>query len=406
MSLKVRAILVVVIGTVMGLSLSIGGGLLSGNSDPDAEELTWEQARLFAEVMERVKRDYVEPLDDSELLESAIRGMVNDLDAHSQYLDAEEYRDIRISTTGSYSGVGVEVGEIDGSIKVITPIAGSPAARSGIRSGDQIIAVDGVQVETERLQETIGRMRGRAGSSIQLTVLRDGAAIIHDMRREIIRVTSVHYETLDPSFGYVRLSQFSETTARELSRAIDAMQDSNEGMLDGLVLDMRNNPGGVLDAAVDVADLFLDSGVIVTANGRTSDARFTRSAHRGDVLDGADIVVLVNDGSASASEIVAGALQDHGRATVVGTSTFGKGLVQTVMPLSHGRALKLTTSRYYTPSGDSIHETGITPDVYVEGTPGYPDMNLSAHVDHEQDTQLEEALNRLHRGNVMHSKAE
>jgi len=405
MSLKVRAILVVVIGTVMGLSLSIGGGLLSDTSSPDAEELAWEHARLFAEVMERVKRDYVEPLDDSELLESAIRGMVNDLDAHSQYLDADEYRDIRISTTGSYTGVGVEVGEADGIIKVITPIAGSPAARSGIRSGDQIIAVDGIAVETDRLQETIGRMRGRPGSRINITVLRDDEAIFHEMRREIIRVASVYHETLGPSFGYVRLSQFSETTARELSRAIDAMQDSNEGMLDGLILDLRNNPGGVLDAAVDVADLFLDAGVIVSANGRTSDARFTRSAHRGDVLDGAELVVLVNDGSASASEIVAGALQDQGRAVVVGTATFGKGLVQTVMPLSQGRAIKLTTSRYYTPSGDSIHETGITPDVYVEGTPGYPDQSLVGHVDREQDAQLQEAMDRLQRGDVMHSKA-
>lgn len=406
MSLKVRAILVVVIGTVMGLSLSIGGGLLSETRSPDAEELAWEQARLFAEVMERVKRDYVEPLDDSELLESAIRGMVNDLDPHSQYLDADEYRDIRISTTGSYTGIGVEVGEIDGAIKVITPITGSPAARSGIRSGDQIIAVDGIAVDTDRLQQTIGRMRGRPGSRISITVLRDDEAIIHEMRREIIRVASVHHETLGPSYGYVRVSQFSETTARELSRAIDAMQDSNEGMLDGLILDLRNNPGGVLDAAVDVSDLFLDSGVIVTANGRTTDARFTRSAHRGDVLDGAELVVLVNDGSASASEIVAGALQDHGRAVIVGTGTFGKGLVQTVMPLSKGRAIKLTTSRYYTPSGDSIHKTGITPDVYIEGTPGYPDLNLSAYVDREQDVQLQEALDRLQRGNVMHSNAQ
>ncbi|MCK5325310.1 MAG: PDZ domain-containing protein, partial [Woeseiaceae bacterium] len=196
MSLKVRAILVVVIGTVMGLSLSIGGGLLSETRSPDAEELAWEQARLFAEVMERVKRDYVEPLDDSELLESAIRGMVNDLDPHSQYLDADEYRDIRISTTGSYTGIGVEVGEIDGAIKVITPITGSPAARSGIRSGDQIIAVDGIAVDTDRLQQTIGRMRGRPGSRISITVLRDDEAIVHEMRREIIRVASVHHETL------------------------------------------------------------------------------------------------------------------------------------------------------------------------------------------------------------------
>ena len=406
MSLKVRAILVLVIGTVMGLSLSLGGGLLAGTQAPDEDELAWEQARLFAEVMERVKRDYVEPLDDSVLLESAIRGMVSDLDAHSQYLDADEYRDIRISTTGSYTGVGVEVGEIDGAIKVITPITGSPAARSGIRGGDQIIAVDGVTVETDRLQDTIGRMRGRAGTKISITVLRDGDAIVHEMRREVIRVASVHYETIEPSYGYVRVSQFSETTARELSRAIDSMQNENEGMLDGLILDLRNNPGGVLDAAVDVSDLFLDAGVIVSANGRTNEARFTRSAHRGDVLDGAELVVLVNDGSASASEIVAGALQDHGRALVIGTGTFGKGLVQTVMPLSKGRAIKLTTSRYVTPSGDSIHETGITPDVYVEGTPGYPDMSLSGHVDREHDAQLLEAVDRLHRGNVMHSKAQ
>jgi len=405
MSLKVRAILVVVIGTVMGLSLSIGGGLLANGPAPVEAELAWENARLFAEVMERVKQDYVEPLDDSRLLESAIRGMVSDLDAHSQYLDADEYRDIRISTTGSYTGVGVEVADVEGVITVVTPITGSPAARSGIRSGDQIVAVDGVAVEPNHLQETIGRMRGRPGSRISVTVLREGEAVEHDMRREIIRVASVHHELLGPSYGYVRVSQFSETTARELSRAIDAMQEANGGMLAGLVLDLRNNPGGVLDSAVDVSDLFLDAGVIVTADGRTSEARFTRSAHRGDVLDGAEIVVLVNEGSASASEIVAGALQDHARAVVVGTRTFGKGLVQTVMPLSQGRALKLTTSRYYTPSGDSIHESGITPDVFVEGTPGYPDMNLSAYVDREQDAQLLEALNRLQRGDVMHSKA-
>lgn len=406
MSLKTRAILVVVIGMVMGLSLSIGGGLLSRADKPDADELAWEQAQLFAEVMARVKQEYIEPIDDNELFESAIRGMINNLDAHSQYLDADEYRDIRISTTGNYSGVGIEVGQVDGAIRVITPIAGSPAARSGMRSGDQIISVDGVSVEESNIHDIVGRMRGRPGSKISITVLRDGDAIIHDMRREIIRVASVHYELLSPSFGYVRLSQFSEATARELSRAIDAMQDTNDGMLDGLILDLRNNPGGVLDAAVDVSDLFLDSGIIVTADGRTSDARFTRSAHRGDVLDGAELVILVNKGSASASEIVAGALQDHGRAVVIGTTTFGKGLVQTVMPLSQGRAIKLTTSRYYTPSGDSIHETGITPDVYVEGTPGQPDLSSGAQIDRENDAQLIEALVRLQRRRVMHSNAQ
>jgi len=406
MSLKVRAVLVVVIGVVMGLSLSVGGGLIGDARTPDKEELAWEQARLFAEVLERVKRDYVEPLDDAELLESAIRGMVRDLDAHSQYLDAGEYRDIRISTTGSYTGIGIEVDEVGGSVMVVTPIADSPAARSGIRSGDQIIAVDDVAIEPNNLQETIGRLRGHAGSTVKVSVLRDSEVVEHEMRRQIIRMASVHKEVLSPSFGYVRVSQFSENTARELSRAIDDLQDANKGMLQGLVLDLRNNPGGVLDAAVDVSDLFLDSGVIVSADGRSVDSRFTRSAHRGDVLDGAAMVVIVNKGSASASEIVAGALQDHNRALVVGTETFGKGMVQTVVPLSKGRAIKLTTSRYYTPSGDSIHDVGITPDVFIDDTPGFPDLSLSGLLDREADMQLAEAIEHLQARPVMHSNAQ
>jgi carboxyl-terminal processing protease len=405
MSLKTRAILVLVIGTVMGLSLSLGGDFLA-QQQPAAEDPDWDRAHLFAEVMERVKQDYLEPVDDGALLEAAVRGMVSDLDPHSQYLDADEYRDIRISTTGSYTGVGVEVTEVDGLVRIVTPIAGSPAARSGLRSGDQIIAVDGATVEAHNLQEVIGSMRGRAGSKISITVARNDDAIVYEMRREVIRVASVYHETLGPSYGYVRVNQFSDTTARELSRAIDELQDSKGGMLEGLVLDLRNNPGGVLDAAVDVSDLFLDAGVIVTAEGRTAESRFKRSAHRGDVLDGADMIVLVNEGSASASEIVAGALQDHGRAAVLGTATFGKGLVQTVMPLSRGRAIKLTTSRYFTPSGDSIHETGITPDVFVEDTPGFPDLSLTGTINRELDAQLIAALERLQRGQVMHSKAQ
>jgi carboxyl-terminal processing protease len=405
MSLKVRAILVIVIGVVMGLSLSVGGGLISDKRPLDKEELAWEQARLFAEVLERVKRDYVEPLNDAELLESAIRGMVSDLDAHSQYLDAGEYRDIRISTTGSYTGIGIEVDEVGGNVMIVTPIAGSPAARAGIRSGDQIIAVDGIAVEAAHLQDTISRLRGHAGSKVEITVLRDDEAIEYGLRRQIIRMASVHKEFLSPSFGYIRISQFSENTARELSRAVDELQDANDGMLQGLVLDLRNNPGGVLDAAVDVADLFLNSGVIVTADGRSMDSRFTRSAHRGDILDGASMVVNVNGGSASASEIVAGALQDHNRALIVGTETFGKGLVQTVVPLSKGRAIKLTTSRYYTPSGDSIHDVGIEPDVYIDDTPGFPDLSLSGLLDRDADAQLSEAIDHLQARPVMHSNA-
>ncbi len=406
MSLKVRAVLVVVIGVVLGLSLSIGGGLINAGKPATKEELAWEQARLFAEVLERVKRDYVEPLDDAELLESAIRGMVSDLDAHSQYLDAREYRDIRISTTGSYTGIGIEIDEVDGKVLVITPIAGSPAARSGIRSGDQIIAVDGVALDSHNLQETIGRLRGHAGSKVTVSVLREDEVIDHEMRRQIIRVASVHKEFISPSIGYIRVSQFSENTARELSRAVDDLQEANGGMLEGLVLDLRNNPGGVLDSAVDVSDLFLDAGVIVSAEGRSVDARFTRSARRGDILDGAAMAVIVNSGSASASEIVAGALQDHNRALVVGTETFGKGLVQTVVPLSKGRAIKLTTSRYYTPSGDSIHDVGITPDVYVDDTPGYPDLSLSGVLDREADQQLVEAISHLQARPIMHSNAQ
>jgi len=406
MSLKIRAILVVVIGVVMGLGLSVGGGLLANNKPLNTEELAWEQAQLFAEVLERVKRDYVEPIDDATLLESAIRGMVGDLDAHSEYLDANEYRDIRISTTGSYTGVGIEVAQVGDALRVISPIAGSPAARAGIQSGDELVAVDGRPITDDRLQDTMGQLRGQAGSKVTVSVRRDEVVLDYDMRRQIIRVASVHKEFLGPSYGYVRVNQFSENTAQELSHAVDELHEANGGMLEGMVLDLRNNPGGVLDAAVDVSDLFLDSGVIVTADGRTAEARFTRSAHRGDILDGAPMVVLVNSGSASASEIVAGALQDHNRATIVGTPTFGKGLVQTVMPLSRGRAIKLTTSRYYTPSGDSIQDVGVQPDVLVAETPGYPDLSLSGLLDHEADAQLVEAMEQLQPRAVMHSNAQ
>jgi carboxyl-terminal processing protease len=412
MSLKTRAILVVAIGIVMGLGLPLGSSFLRKPADRGAAELTWEQARLFAEVMERVKRDYVEPVDDRVLVESAIRGMVANLDAHSQFLDAEEYEDIRISTSGTYSGVGLEVSTADGEILVVAPIDGTPAQRAGILSGDVISAIDGTTVANEGLEKTIARMRGRAGSLVTITALRGDNDEVHifSLRRESIKVASVRYELLDPGVGYVRVSQFNDSTADELGRAIDDMlqqaQKKQGNMLSGLVLDLRNNPGGVLDAAVDVSDLFLDSGIIVSADGRTPESRFVRNAHRGDILDGAPMVILVNGGSASASEIVAGALRDHHRATILGTSTFGKGLVQTVMPLSKGRAIKLTTSRYYTPSGDSIHETGITPDVYIDDTAGFPDLSLSAAVNSVADVQLLEAIARLRQRGVMHSRAQ
>ena len=407
MSLKTRGILVVIIGTAMALSLSLGGGVLATRDKLESGELSWEQARLFAEVMQRVKQNYVEPVDDDVLLESALRGMVSDLDDHSQYLDAEEYQDIRISTTGSYSGVGLEVSAEDGVVIVVAPIDNTPAERAGILGGDTIIAVDGKIVTSDHLHETIAKMRGRAGTSVTVTVTRENEErpIIFELRRESIRVASVSHEILQSGVGYVRVSQFNDSTAKELSQAIDDMQDRKDGMLDGLILDLRNNPGGVLDSAIDVSDLFLNAGIIVVADGRTAESRFTRKANRGDVLDGAGMIVLVNSGSASASEIVAGALQDHNRAMVVGTSTFGKGLVQTVMPLSRGRAIKLTTSRFYTPSGDSIHEKGIFPDVVVEETRQPAEISFHASADHEHDAQLQEALSLLTPKSVMQSKA-
>ena len=400
-----------VIGTVLGISLSLGGGVIASlrpASPPD--DLNWEQARLFAEVMDRIKADYVEPIDDRDLVESAIRGMVADLDAHSQYLDADEYQDIRISTSGSYSGVGLEVSSADGEIQVVAPIDGTPAHRAGIRPGDKIVAIDDKSVRRDGLQPTIAKLRGRSGSRVSVSILRGPEAelFVFNLRREHIRVASVRSETLDPSIGYVRISQFSENTAAELSRAIDELTDSYADTGDelrGLVLDLRNNPGGILDAAVDVSDLFLTRGVIVSADGRTPEARFTREAGSGDILDGTPMVVLVNQGSASASEIVAGALQDHHRALIVGSATFGKGLVQTVMPLSRGRAIKLTTSRYYTPSGDSIHETGIEPDILIEGDDRYPGRALSAGLDREHDTQLAEAISLLAVHRIMQSRA-
>jgi carboxyl-terminal processing protease len=409
MSLKTRGILVVVVGTTLGLSLSLGGSMLTEQQPRDSEELTREQARLFTEVMDRVRRDYVEPLDETALLESAIRGMVAELDAHSQYLDADEYRDIRISTTGSYSGVGLEVSTADDKIIVVTPIDGTPAQEAGILAGDNIVAIDGATVADDGLNDTVSKMRGRPGTKVAITILRGEEVLVFSMRRKNIKVASVRHEFLDGSLGYARISQFSENTAGELSRAIDAMNDMSQNregtMLTGLVLDLRNNPGGILDAAVDVSDLFLDEGIIVTADGRTPESRFTRNARRGDILDGASIVVLVNKGSASASEIVAGALQDHNRALIVGTSTFGKGLVQTVMPLSKGRAIKLTTSRYFTPSGDSINDVGVAPDIEIVGSPGYPGLSISAGLDRDGDVQLYEAIDRLNAQKVLHSSA-
>ena len=411
MSLKVRSLLVLVVGTVLGLTLSLGGGVLADRQTAD-NTLPHEEARLLAEVLERVKRDYVDAVDDHELIESAIRGMVSELDPHSQFLDSEQYEEIRISTTGNYYGVGLEVSLEGGQVVVVSPIDETPAQKAGIRSGDVIISIDDMPVNKTELSDTVARMRGRPGTKVSISVLRENVANALDfpLVRSHIKVRSVRHEILDDEVGYIRITHFSETTSRDLRKAVAALKQEVGDKLKGLVLDLRNNPGGVLDAAVEVSDAFLEEGVIVTADGRISDARFELGAHPGDILDGGEMVILVNGGSASASEIVAGALQDHQRASLVGTSTYGKGSVQTVMPLSNGRAIKLTTSRYFTPNGRSIHESGIAPDRVVENDlPVEDDRLFSDEVDGltrlERDAQLREALDILKGRRILHSKA-
>ncbi len=410
MSLKVRSILVLVVGTVLGLTISLGGGVLAERQvkrPPDS--LPLDEARLLAEVLERVRRDYVEVVDDRQLIESAIRGMIADLDPHSQFLDPREYEEIRISTTGNYSGVGLDVSLDDGLVTVVAPIDGTPAERAGILPGDVVISIDDLPVQEGNLSDTIGRMRGEAGTQVSLDVLRDGTdnPLHFALVRAQIKVNSVRSQLLERDYGYLKVTHFSETTPRDLHRAITRLKREASAPLRGLVLDLRNNPGGVLDAAVDVADAFLERGLVVTGNGRIRDARFERYARPGDVLDGAELVVLVNAGSASASEIVAGALRDNGRALVVGTRTFGKGSVQTVMPLSDGRAIKLTTSKYYTPAGASIHDRGIEPDVPVAMAPGLTRIfrGPGSGVEMVDDNQLQEALRLLGYRPIMQSKA-
>jgi carboxyl-terminal processing protease len=410
MSLKVRSVLVLVVGTVLGLTISLGGGVLAERQVVRApDSLPLDEARLLAEVLERVRRDYVEVVDDRQLIESAIRGMIADLDPHSQFLDSREYEEIRISTTGNYSGVGLDVSLDDGRVKVVAPIDGTPAERAGILPGDVVISIDDLPVQDGDLSETIGRMRGEAGTQVSLDVLRDGAdnPLHFALVRAQIKVNSVRSQLLERDYGYLKVTHFSETTPRDLHRAMTRLKREASAPLRGLVLDLRNNPGGVLDAAVDVADAFLDRGLVVTGNGRIRDARFERHARPGDVLDGGELVVLVNAGSASASEIVAGALRDNGRALVVGTRTYGKGSVQTVMPLSDGRAIKLTTSKYYTPAGESIHERGIEPDVPVAMAPGLTRIfrGPDSEIEMVDDNQLQEALRVLGYRPIMQSKA-
>ena len=332
------------------------------------EPLPLEDLRTFAEVFGRIKEDYVEAVKDKSLLEGAIRGMLTGLDPHSAYLDKDEFREIQVGTSGEFGGLGIEVGIEDGFIRVISPIDDTPAQRAGLQAGDLIARIDDKPVKGMALHEAVNLMRGKPGTEIRLTIVRDnnGPPIELTMERAIIHVASVKSRTLEPGYAYLRLTQFQARTAEDMRTAIDALKKDNQGHLRGLVLDLRNNPGGVLNAAVGVSDAFLTDGLIVYTQGRQPDSRLQYQAGPDDVLGGAPLVVLVNGGSASAAEIVAGALQDHQRALVMGTQTFGKGSVQTVIPIDDTSALKLTTARYYTPAGHSIQAQGIIPDITLE----------------------------------------
>ncbi|MDN3555981.1 S41 family peptidase [Halomonas maura] len=391
------------------------------------DDLPVTEIQSFAEVFERIKRAYVEEVDDATLLRNATRGMLSELDPHSTYLDAEAYQSLRESTEGEFGGVGIEVGRRDGQLTVITPIDDTPASRAGLQAQDMILRIDDTPTEGLSLQEAVELMRGEPGTTLRMTIMRQGedAPRSVEVEREIIRTQSVRHERLAPDYGYLRISQFQSRTGEQVIEALEAL--SEDGPLEGLVLDLRNNPGGVLQAAVDVADAFLDSGLIVYTEGRLADSAMRFSAGRQTAAPTVPLVVLINGGSASAAEIVAGALQDQRRGVVMGTESFGKGSVQQIMPLGDGEALKLTTALYFTPDGRSIQAQGIVPDVEVvrgrleiaEGNGlRVREADLEGHLTGEQagaaagatsdrlrdDYQLGEALNLLKALNVLRQR--
>lgn len=351
----------------------------ANDKKPDAKtdkQVSDEDINRFTNTIVLIKDFYVQPVGDKALLDDAIRGMVSGLDPHSEYLDQEAYKTLLMTTSGEFGGVGIEVTPEYGILKIVSPMDDTPAAKAGIKAGDYIVAIDGKLVSEMTLQDAVEKMRGKPESLVILTVLRKGekAPLTFKLTRQIIHIASVKSKMLDNNFGYVRITQFQEPTAKLLREAILQLKNNNQGNLRGIVLDLRNNPGGLLETAVQVVNQFLDSknlnnkfnDVIVYTEGRLPEAQYSAKATGADILNGAPIVILINNGSASASEIVAGALQDYRRAMVVGTASFGKGSVQTVIPLDKTHALKLTTALYHTPSGRVIQNVGIIPDVPIE----------------------------------------
>jgi len=347
-------------GTLFGLLVAVA---LSVHALKEEEQIPFEDLQAFTEVFSKVKSDYVESVDEKKLIEDAIRGMLNGLDPHSSYLNTSEFSDLKIGTTGQFGGLGIEVGMENGFVKVISPIDDTPAFRAGVKASDLIIKLDDKSVKGMTLNEAVKIMRGKPNTSIELTIVREGEPkpLVIKITREIIRVKSVKNRMLEPGYGYVRITNFQSRTTTDLLKAISDLQ--KEARLKGMILDLRNNPGGVLNGAVGVSDAFIDDGLIVYTEGRIDDSSHRYLATPGDSLNGVPLVVLINGGSASASEIVAGALQDHRRGIILGTKSFGKGSVQTIQELRNGSAVKLTTARYFTPHGRSIQATGIEPDI-------------------------------------------
>ncbi len=373
----------VTLGAVLGVMLSLNYPAIA---DKDAKtQLPLDDLRAFAEVFGKIKSDYVEPVEDKKLISEAINGMLSGLDPHSSYLDMDAFKDLQAGTQGEFGGLGIEVGMEDGFVKVVSPIEDTPAYKAGLKTGDLIIKLDDTTVKGLSLNDAVKRMRGKPDTQIVLTVLRKGESkpLVITLTRAIIKVQSVKYKSPEAGYAYARITQFQEHTGEDLAKALKALRDDYNAPLKGLVLDLRNNPGGLLNAAVGVSAAFLPKGeLVVYTEGRTSDAKmrltanaenYTRGGPKEDYLKNLPaefksipMVVLVNGGSASASEIVSGALQDHKRAIIMGTQTFGKGSVQTILPMNNGTAIKLTTARYFTPKGRSIQAKGIVPDIVVE----------------------------------------
>ncbi|NWH08658.1 MAG: S41 family peptidase [Alphaproteobacteria bacterium] len=366
----------------------------------EASSETYRQLDLFGDVLEQVRSKYVREVDDPELVEAAINGMLNSLDPHSSYLSAKDFRDMQVQTRGEFGGLGIEVTMEEGIIKVVAPMDDTPAARAGIKPGDYISHIDGTQIMGMTLNDAVERMRGPANTSVTLTILREGTAKPFDvtLTRAIVKVQSVRYRK-EGDVGYIRITTFNEQTEDGLIDAINALKSEIGPSIKGYILDLRNNPGGLLDQAIGVSDAFLEQGEVVSTRGRYASDVQRYNARAGDLIDGKPLIVLINGGSASASEIVAGALQDHGRAKLVGLLSFGKGSVQTVIPLDRGQgALRLTTAKYYTPAGRSIQATGIDPDIEVamkakgeegweEETKRRSEADLPQHLEAEADGQ-------------------